>query len=133
MIRNKLNKFILLFSLLILLTGCWDQIQIDRSSYVVAIGIDKAEKEGQIKLTYLITNPEFVPQQQANKAEPLSRSMTFMGEYLISAKDRASAVTPGIVTNHILRCIVVSEELGQEKNIVRRMCDFSKDIEIGRD
>ncbi|HLS61035.1 MAG TPA: Ger(x)C family spore germination protein [Virgibacillus sp.] len=133
MIRNKLNKFILLFSLLILLTGCWDQIQIDRSSYVVAIGIDKAEKEGQIKLTYLITNPEYGPQQQTNKAEPPSRIMTFIVDDLISAKDIASTVTSKIITYDILRYIFVSEELAQEKNIIRWMYDFSKDIEIRRD
>ncbi|WP_052737986.1 hypothetical protein [Bacillus sp. SA1-12] len=51
-------KMILFFSLFLLpLTGCWDQKELEQISYVVAIGLDKAQGN-KVEVMYQIANPE---------------------------------------------------------------------------
>src|SRR5690625_1336095 len=133
MIRNKMNKGIVLFTCLLLLSGCWDQEQIDHKAYVIAIGLDKVEQEGQIKVTYLIANPEFGPEQQSGASGPPRRILTFIVDDIVTAKDVANTLTSKIITYDILSYIFVSEKLAQEENTIRWMYDFSKDMDVRRD
>lgn len=68
--RHKaVYKVICLFILLLSLSGCWNQSQIEERAYVIAIGLEKAKDDNQIKLTYLIANPEYGSQIQGGGTE----------------------------------------------------------------
>src|SRR5690554_2969430 len=43
--------------LVILLVGCEDIIELEKQSYVIAIGIDQTEQEGIYQFTFQIANP----------------------------------------------------------------------------
>jgi spore germination protein KC len=48
MLRNKrIKTLLILLSCTFLLTGCWDQVEIDDRLFVLGIGIDKTEREEQ--------------------------------------------------------------------------------------
>lgn len=127
----QLSKLIFLSILLLLLSGCWDQKRIDERAYVVAIGLDKGEKENQVKITYLITNPE-LSKQQGGAPEPPKEIITFQTNDLISAKDMANIVVAKEITYSQLTVFIVSEELAKDKDFIRWMYDATKDREIKR-
>ena len=50
---------------LLFLTGCWDLKEIEQQSYIIAIGLDKAnDHDNTLDVTLLISNPEFGTQQE---------------------------------------------------------------------
>lgn len=113
-----------------MLSGCWDQTNIDKRAYVVAIGIDKGE-DNKINISYLITNPELSKQEGAS-SEPAYEIITFPTNDLISAKNTANSVIAKEITYNMLGVIIVSEELAKEPEFIRYMYDVTKDREIKR-
>ncbi|WLR51949.1 Ger(x)C family spore germination protein [Bacillus tianshenii] len=49
-------KFLSIFLCLLLLTGCWDRIEVNDLAVVVGVGIDRVDNE-HLKLTLLLINP----------------------------------------------------------------------------
>lgn len=132
--KMQLSKLSCLFIMLLFLSGCWDQLAIDERAYAVAIGLDKGEEENQIKITFLITNPELSRSEGGQGSnEPPREVITFETNDLISAKDMANTVIAKQVTYTQLSYILVSEKLAKDKNFVRMMYDVAKEPEIKRD
>lgn len=131
--RKQLSKLSCLFLMLIFLSGCWDQLAIDERAYAFAIGLDKGEEENQIKITFLITNPELSRSEGGQGSnEPPREIITFQTNDLISAKDMANTVITKQVSYTQLGYLLVSEELAKDKNFVRLMYDVAKEPEIKR-
>ncbi len=42
-------KYVWLLVVILLLSGCWDQISIDKRAYVVAVGLDKGKKKMKLR------------------------------------------------------------------------------------
>jgi spore germination protein KC len=51
MMKNRAILFAILICLITTSAGCWDQVELDKRAIIVAIGVDKAEKAGEITLT----------------------------------------------------------------------------------
>ncbi|MCH1627373.1 Ger(x)C family spore germination protein [Ferdinandcohnia quinoae] len=131
---QNLNKILPFIILTFLLTGCWSQKEIDKSAYVIGIGIDKSEQQGKIKVTYLISNPEVGSTQEGgNTNEPPQEIITIEANSIIDSRDVANAVVAKEITYDILDVIIVSEELAKEKDFIRWIYDTTKDREIRRD
>lgn len=131
--HKRVKKIICLFILLLTLSGCWNQSQIEERAYVVAIGLDKAEDENQIKLTYLIANPEFGSQiQGGGTEEPPQEIISFVTDDITTSRNAANAVIAKEITYDMLRVMVVSEEFAKDKDFIRWMYDTTKDPEIRR-
>lgn len=115
------------------LGGCWDKKEIERNAYVVAIGLDKGE-ELNIKITYLIANPEFGTIQQGGSTdEPPVEIISFETEDLVSPLYKANAVIAKEISYNLLKNIIVSEKLAKEKDFIRWMYDTTKEKDIRRD
>ncbi|MDN4495555.1 Ger(x)C family spore germination protein [Ureibacillus aquaedulcis] len=127
-----LYRFPYLFLLLFLLSGCWDQTNIDKRAYVVAIGLDKAEEDQQYKVTYLISNPE-LSKQQAGTNEPGKEILTFSTNDLMTAKKLANTVVAKEISYNLLTVLVVSEDLARDKFFLRLIYDSIKSRDIARD
>lgn len=56
MVKPK-KIFVLWLLSLLLLTGCWDRKELEETAFVMAIGFDKGEKEGEITATAMIAIP----------------------------------------------------------------------------
>lgn len=52
------KRFLFLFFVasLFFLSGCWDKMELEDRAYVVALGLDKNEKENFIDVTFQIAN-----------------------------------------------------------------------------
>jgi spore germination protein KC len=128
--RYKLLSVFLL--LLIVLSGCWDQKQVDQRAYVYAIGMDMSE-ENQFDITYLIVNPEYGSQVSSSTTESPQELITFETNDLVTSKNIANAVIAKKVTYDLLRVFIVSEKLAKDKRFIRWLYDATKDREIRRD
>lgn len=135
MIRYKhIIKITLLVVFLLVLSGCWDREEAQKKAFVVALGIDKAKQDSRIKVTYLISNPEYATNQSGGSSnEPSFQSISVEANDFISSRDTANIVIAKEIAYDILRTIVISEDFARDKNFIRWMYDAAKDTEIRRD
>lgn len=134
MIKVISIKLILLLMPFLILTGCWDQEEIEQRAYVLGIGLDKTSHKGIIKVTYLISNPEAGSTQQGGGSqEPSHEIISFNAPDFIQSQNIANAVIAKSITYDILDFFVVSEEFAKDNNFIRWIYDATKDREIRRD
>ncbi|MGN7401053.1 Ger(x)C family spore germination protein [Cytobacillus praedii] len=131
--QKHLIKMICLIFLVVSLGGCWDKKEIERNAYVVAIGLDKG-KEAKLKITYLISNPEYGSIQQGGSTnEPPVEIISFETDDLVSPQYKANAVIAKEISYNLMKNIIVSEKLAMEKEFIRWMYDTTKEKDIRRD
>jgi spore germination protein KC len=134
-------KFLSFLILMLVLSGCWDQRQLDKRAYVYAIGMELAdedddddeENQNKFKITYLIVNPEYGSQISGSTNESPEELITFETHDLITSRNLANAVVAKEITYDLLRVFIVSEQLAKDKRFIRWMYDATKDREIRRD
>lgn len=133
--RNNISKIVIWFVLFFTLVGCMDRQEIERQAYVVAIGLDKGEEEGTVRITYLISNPEYGSEQEGggSTSEPPVEIISFEGNDVITARNKANAVVAKQISYDLLRTFIASEEFARDKNFIRWMYDATKDSDIRRD
>ncbi|MFZ3578737.1 Ger(x)C family spore germination protein [Virgibacillus sp. DJP39] len=133
--RNKLViKLTCLLVVLLSLSGCWNQSQIEERAYVIAIGIDQAEKDNRIQITYLIANPEHGSQALGGGTdEPPHQIISFVTDDITTARNTANAVIAKEITYDLVEVLAVSEDFAKDKDFIRWMYDVTKDPEIRRD
>ncbi|WP_404357687.1 Ger(x)C family spore germination protein [Cytobacillus firmus] len=124
-------KYVCLLVMIFLLSGCWDQISIDKRAYVVAVGLDKGEKEDEIKITYLISNPE-LSKQQGGSDEPPREIISFQTSDIITSKNLANTTIAKDIVYDLLSVMIVSEDFAKSGDFIRWMYDATKDREIKR-
>lgn len=130
------GKYTIVLSCLLLffLSGCWDSKEIDRRAYVIALGIDNAEKESnRIQITMVVANPAYGPQNQGNGEEAPREIISFLADDFIAAKDTANTIISKQITYDTLSDIIISEDFAREEDFVRFIYDASKDSEVRRD
>lgn len=54
---GSIMKIIVCFMLILPLSGCWSRHELNSLSFVVGVGLDKAEKPGEIQLTTQVVKP----------------------------------------------------------------------------
>ncbi|MFD2673373.1 Ger(x)C family spore germination protein [Marinicrinis sediminis] len=116
------------------LTGCWDQIELEEQAYVVGIGLDKSEKQGTVKVTLQIANPEVGSAAKGSQTtEAPQEIVTFTSTDFISARHTANAFVTRSITFQLVSVIVVSEELAREEDFYQFLFATAKDKSIRRD
>ncbi|RFU66395.1 Ger(x)C family spore germination protein [Peribacillus saganii] len=131
MYRTLLLILVLLFT--VCLAGCYDLKEVDQRAYVIAMGLDKSERENQLKITYIIANPEVGSLVGGSTDEPPQETITVHSSDFITAKNTANTVVSKQLTYEMLQIMVVSEELASRKDFIRWFYDTTKDREIRRD
>ncbi|UOQ49559.1 Ger(x)C family spore germination protein [Gracilibacillus caseinilyticus] len=128
-----MNKLWIVFGLLILLTGCYDRIELEQQSYVIAMGIDKTENKGVYAFTYQIANPEVGSAAgQGGSNEPASEIVTVHGADILSATYTANSFVSKKITLDHTRIIVISEELARNPDFIRVIQSASRSPQIRR-
>jgi len=132
-VKSKQRILFCLFLLVVifLLSGCWDQVGIEKRAYVVAIGVDKGKNDDHIIVTYLIANPE-LSKQEGGSSEPSQEIITFAANDFITAKNTANSVIAKEISYNMLGVIIASEELARDSDFIRYMYDVTKDRELKR-
>ncbi|WP_423407952.1 Ger(x)C family spore germination protein [Heyndrickxia sp. MSNUG] len=115
------------------LAGCWDQKELDQKAYVIAIGLDEAEQEGKIKVSYLIANPEVGSQQTGGGTnEPTQEIVSLVADDFISSRNTANAIIAREISYDLLQVMIVSEDFAANPNFIRWIYSAAKDREIKR-
>jgi spore germination protein KC len=130
---KNLVKISLLIGIVLTISGCWDQKELDQKAYVIGIGLDQHVAEGKVKVTYLIANPEVGSQQSGGGTnEPAQEIITLTADDFISSRNTANTVVSKEISYDLLRVIIVSEDLAKESNFIRWIYSAAKDREIKR-
>ncbi|MBM7541383.1 Ger(x)C family spore germination protein [Amphibacillus cookii] len=128
-------KTISLSGLLILfiLIGCEDMVEVDRQSYVIAVGIDVTDQDGIYAFTYQIANPEAGSTLAGIGAEQIpDETITVFGTDIMTATNTANSfVTKQIILDQT-RVLIVSEALARSDQFLRIMQSTARTTEIRR-
>jgi spore germination protein KC len=131
---KKIYRTLYVALICFVLSGCWDQRQIENRAYVYAIGMDKAEEENKFTITYLIINPEYGSLiTGGGPTETPSEIISFETNDFITSRNLANAVIAKEISYDLLRAIFVSEDLAKDDRFIRWIYDATKDREIRRD
>lgn len=116
---------------LLFLSGCWNQVELDKIAYVVAMGIDK--EDDKIRITYLIVNPEYGTQPTGSSdVEPFA-IFSFVADDLAIAKNIANTIVNKTVSYYILNQVLISEEIAQTDEFIHWLYDMTKITEVRKD
>ncbi|MFC7366289.1 MULTISPECIES: Ger(x)C family spore germination protein [Bhargavaea] len=101
--------------ILLLVSGCGERRELETSAFVSVIGLDKAEQDHQVKVTFQISNPQVNTTQSAEaQKEPPSDIVTITSVDLLSAKELAQSSLSREITFSHLQTIIVGEELARD-------------------
>jgi len=128
----KVSKVIFLLVIVLHLTGCWDQIQIEEYGYVAAIGIDEGI-DGKLSVTFQITNPQIGTATRLEVNEPASDTITFLSEDLVSARDLSSISIARRLTFSHTKAMVVSEDFAKTDKFFPLLESTQRDRDIRRE
>src|SRR5699024_2559124 len=130
------HKWIFLISItVLLLTGCWDTINIDDRGFIVGSAIDLAEDDPDDPI-YSITNQFVLPKSFKNPTEQASYQksidkITGKGRYVSRINEEMSAnisKTPYI--EHI-KMLIISEELAKQVGTLINLLEYYiRDVKI---
>jgi spore germination protein KC len=124
-------KYLLFLVMVCLLTGCWDQKELEDRSYVIGLGIDHSKHKGKIKVTMLLANPEVGSMQGGGGSTEKPREIiTFDANDFIAAKGTANAIISRSISYELLKVIIASEDYARDPKFVKTITDVLKDKEI---
>ncbi|MCM3718575.1 Ger(x)C family spore germination protein [Fictibacillus phosphorivorans] len=128
----KVLKCFIPFSLcLLILTGCWDQNELDELSIVMGIGIN-LDNKGHLIVTYQVVNPTTVApglMGEGGGKQPIFTVYESKGKNLMEATRNASKETSRRLFFAHARMLVFSEKLAK-KNIYEALDMMSRDPEV---
>ncbi len=132
--RKKVCNWFLLLAVICILTGCWDQSELEDTAYVIGLGLDPSKDKGKIKVTMLIANPEVGSMQGGGGSnEKAKEVISFDANDFLTAKGTANAVISRTISYELLKIIIVSEEFAKEPMLVTTLYDALRDKEIRLD
>ncbi|WP_284645604.1 Ger(x)C family spore germination protein [Paenibacillus silviterrae] len=127
---RKTVILMVLGSLSLLLTGCWDQLELEEQAYVVVMGLDKGAP-GMVDVTFQIANPQVGSTDKGSaQNEPPSDTVTFSTPDILSAKDIANSIVTRTISFSHLRTIIVGEELAKSSLFHHVMAAATRDPEL---
>ncbi len=134
---NKWLHYFSIFSIVILLTGCWDRKELEEISYAVAVGIDIPEgvdlkKEQSFDITFEFSNPKLQINGAAGQTDK-KEVVTITSPDFITAKNTANSFVTRQISLIHAKVIVVSEELARSKYFYRMIGTALKEREIRRE
>lgn len=114
--KKKLILIIMLLLLLINLTGCWDSVELNKRVFITAFGLDKADDNGEIAVTF----QTIIPANIGTATKPGSENkravhvMTITADSLINAMRLFSLNINGKPNLQQNSIIVIGTELAAE-------------------
>ncbi len=131
---KKICKLLIIITIILSLTGCWDREELEENAYVIGLGIDRSKHKGKIKVTMLIANPEVGSVQGGGGSTEKPREIiSFDAHDFIAAKATANTVISRNISYELLKVIVVSEELAKDQDFRSILSSTLKDKEIRMD
>jgi len=105
-----------LFACSLLLSGCWDNHELEDLAFVTVVGLDAAPNNN-LRITYMyLTPPAEDPKHRESNRRPLTTS--FLVPTFGSAPMVASITTDRIITAQQVKALIVSEDLARREDIL---------------
>lgn len=124
-------KIGLYVAILFIMTGCWDQRELENKAYVIGLGIDSGKSKDQVKVTMLIANPEVGSMQGGGGSiEEPKEIITIDAHDFVAAKSIANAIVSRDISYELLNIIVVSEEFAKRQDFLNWLSGTLYDKEI---
>lgn len=131
--KAKFTWLLISLSSLFFLTGCWDKHEIEEQAFVIAIGMDKGgPKNNEIKVTYLISNPQVGLPNTGGELEPPKEIVTIPAPDLSTAKDLANATVSRKINFAYTKVIIVSEEMAKSTKFYPFLKSAMRDRQLRR-
>ncbi|MBM7581476.1 Ger(x)C family germination protein [Caldicoprobacter guelmensis] len=138
-INDKRAKILLVLIIALILTGCWDMVEIERNAFILGIGIDPSESEGgkeeRIMVTYQIALPAAMlgPGGQGEggggQGQSSTLNVSIQAKNLIMAEQTLMATLNQVPNYDHLQLVVFGEELAK-KGIGHYLDFFFRDPRI---
>jgi spore germination protein len=146
----KKFNFVCLFSMMFLLTGCWDQVESEERGYVIGVGIDTSDKDTlkdreeeevteatlekeRFKVTYQFVVPSALRgKAEGGQAEDPFLNTTIVGNTMFKiVRDMSKKLARSPYFEHI-KTIIISEELAKKGYFPEVLDIFLRDHEMRR-
>lgn len=137
---NKIKWIIILASTL-LLTGCWDSVEIDDRNVILEVAIDKNQEinpeqsiidQKPYEVTYTIPDMAKVSGQDSI-GENVKSTVTIKSATIAKSVDEAESKLENTVTFSHTKCIVIGGELLQDRQLLKSALDsVLRDMQVGR-
>lgn len=133
---NNYKFPIILCLLLILLTGCWDSINLEERGFIVGTAIDLEEMK-EDRPTYSITDQLVLPTSFGNTAQGESDepflNLTMNGASIYRINEELSAISSKTPYYEHLKIIVISEQVAKTDQLMRNLVDrYIRDVALRR-
>ncbi|WDV46010.1 Ger(x)C family spore germination protein [Clostridiaceae bacterium M8S5] len=135
---KKIRVILYQLILIVLLTGCWDKVEINERAFVSIIGIDKYIQEGnkipldleRFEVTYVYPNLMAIGKNA--KGTPIF-SISDVGNNLFEVSKKLTTTSNKTIFLAHTKAIILGEELLRNQNILHKVLDgLSRDPSIGR-
>lgn len=113
---------ILLLIPIILLTGCWDMVEINQRTYPYSFGVDLIDNEPE-NLSLTITYPNIKALGKNPSQEDKTYVLNASGTSIFNATRKLSTETHGPFYFKHLRVLVLGENVAKNKKIVNEIMD----------
>ncbi|AEI43580.1 Ger(x)C family spore germination protein [Paenibacillus mucilaginosus] len=129
----KLLKMLPFLPLLLLLSGCWDRLELEEQAFVVVVGLDSGPNH-TVAVTFQIANPQVGSSDKGSaQNEPPSDIVTFNAADILSAKELANSVITRKISFAHLRTVIVSQEFAKSGLFHRILGSSVRDPEMRRE
>nr|WP_279538021.1 Ger(x)C family spore germination protein [Paenibacillus turpanensis] len=116
-----------------IVSGCYDQAQMEEQAFAMSIGIDKG-KNGTVLVTYQIGNPQVGSSDKAQaEGEPASEIVSLPAPDVLTARDLANISVARNITFSHTKVLVISEELASSDHFLNIMKSVIRDRQIRRE
>ncbi|WP_040983956.1 Ger(x)C family spore germination protein [Oceanobacillus jeddahense] len=135
---NKLYLFLLCCSCL-LLSGCWDEVNIEERGFVIGIALDLAEEQSEGNPMITMTDQFVVPAGLGTPSEGNSdgkpyTNLSVSGQSLFEISREMALIQGNSPFYEHLKLVVVSEELARKPNLFANTMDLLiRDPEMRRE
>ena len=112
------NKLLICILCLLLCTGCWDKSELEDHTFVVMMGIDKADNEN---VTVTVAFPLTQAGSGGSKDESEYSTMSASAPSVVEALNLFGTKLAGPLSFFSTKSIVISEELARDARMLRRV------------
>ncbi len=128
-IKKKKFLYLLILITIILVTGCWENVDLTEIGLAVAVGLDKVDEE--IEVTVQLVKPNVIKAKDQGSDEESYWTFSKTGPTIFSAvRDLLLTINKKVFFRHV-EIIVIDEELAKE-GIIASLDFFERDQETNR-
>ncbi|KPU27455.1 hypothetical protein TR13x_05130 [Caloranaerobacter sp. TR13] len=137
----KLKKIIIIFMCIILLTGCWDKVEINDRAFISAIGVDvhgdggelEKKESGYNKFTITFVFPNVKAIRKGGGGEKPRFILSSMGQNIFHVSNALTTRSNKTMFFGHTKAIIIGEKVARDSDTFKQIFDeLERTHEIGR-